>query len=317
MCLIVFKPKEATLDERILRSAHLRNNDGFGIMYAHEGRVKSIKSQGTFDDFLGIYNPLKDIFDLGIHFRMRTHGEISEAMCHPYRVLKKSKHGVDLWLMHNGILSTGTYDKNGRFSDTFLYIQQNLRPVLAANPSLRHNQAFLDMVCRDIGTGNKLLTLDGDGKFMRFNYQAGKMVGDCWLSNTYAWVDPTVTPYVPNGYWDYKRRQFVDYNPDQEDFSDYQDYSGYGYRSIPADPTPVTPPAAVVPVSTPTLVVERVTEQAYDRLRGMDFTSKEYLTDVMHVLPNLSYEDLLDFVQDEPDVAVEILMELSWLATKQ
>ena len=94
-----------------------------GVMYAEGGKliVKKILPK-TAKDFESFYN--KEITGrfCAFHLRMKTHGDINLDNCHPYEVLNQQEHGIDLWLMHNGILSTGNASDETK-SDTWHYIK--------------------------------------------------------------------------------------------------------------------------------------------------------------------------------------------------
>src|SRR6185436_19928829 len=106
MCLIVVSPNGALFPrDKFMRSASM-NNDGFGIMWADEGRVKNFKMMGKPYEWYAYYDMMKAI-PHAFHHRMATHGSESLANVHPFRVLSKDHHGKDLFVMHNGVI-TGT-----------------------------------------------------------------------------------------------------------------------------------------------------------------------------------------------------------------
>jgi hypothetical protein len=117
---------------------------------------------------------------------MRTHGAIDLINCHPYEVLNRAEHGIDLWLMHNGILSTGN-KANEKLSDTWHYINDYLKPMLAGNPDFAFHPAFKALISDHIGGSNKFVLMDNEGRQVVINEDAGVYWGGLWLSNTYAW----------------------------------------------------------------------------------------------------------------------------------
>jgi hypothetical protein len=117
---------------------------------------------------------------------MRTHGAIDLLNCHPYEVLNRAEHGIDLWLMHNGILSTGN-KANPKMSDTWHYIADYLRPMLAGNPDFAFHPAFKALIEDHIGGSNKFVIMDNEGRQVVINESAGVYWAGLWLSNTYAW----------------------------------------------------------------------------------------------------------------------------------
>jgi len=126
------------------------------------------------------------------HLRMRTHGDIDLDNCHPYQVLNRKEHGLDMWLMHNGILSTGN-KANPKKSDTYHYIKDYLVPMLAKNPDFAFHPAFKLIVAEHIGKSNKFVIMDSSGRMVTINKDAGVYWNGLWLSNTYAWSAPSST----------------------------------------------------------------------------------------------------------------------------
>jgi hypothetical protein len=124
--------------------------------------------------------------DCAFHLRMRTHGAIDLLNCHPYEVLNRAEHGIDLWLMHNGILSTGN-KADEKMSDTWHYINDYLKPMLAGNPDFAFHPAFQALIADHIGSSNKFVLMDNEGRQVVINESAGVYWGGLWLSNTYAW----------------------------------------------------------------------------------------------------------------------------------
>ena len=135
MCLIIHKPADKELDLDILRSGFYNNPDGFGIMHVdptQEGVALFKKTTpSTFDEIQTVYEAVKDR-ELGIHFRLRTHGALNDEQAHPYQVLNRAQHGSDVFLMHNGILTVPTVDDSK--SDTWHFVEHQFRPMLEANP---------------------------------------------------------------------------------------------------------------------------------------------------------------------------------------
>jgi hypothetical protein len=118
---------------------------------------------------------------------MRTHGDTDLTNCHPYEVLNMLEHGISLWLMHNGILSTGNKADTSK-SDTWHYIKDYLRPMLAHNPDYAFTPAFQDIVGSHIGSSNKFVLMDNTGRQAVVNQTSGVYWAGLWLSNTYAWT---------------------------------------------------------------------------------------------------------------------------------
>lgn len=205
MCLIALCPPGKKLEDWEIRSAFNKNSDGFGIMMPHpekEGlRIHRILSK-TSDAVVELYhqaltNPKLASHPHGIHFRFKTHGKVDLANTHPFRVLRKDKHGMDLFMMHNGVISAMSGIKtDDDKSDTWKYIRHLIRPLLKENPALIYNPKFQIMMGMSIGSPNKLLFMDGDGKTIIVNGYQGKTREDgIWLSNDYSIYSSPVMNY--------------------------------------------------------------------------------------------------------------------------
>jgi hypothetical protein len=220
MCVIIHKPAGISFKEEDLRCAHANNSHGFGYMYydPESQRVKAAKAINlTPDRIVEIVNGLKD-FNACFHYRFKTHGEISDAQCHPFRVLDKEKHGVDMFLMHNGVISKSGL-KDGE-SDTQAFNKNFLKPILKKAPELIKTDAFKILIEDYIGKGSKLCFMFGDGKVIKFNEAQGDTHNECWVSNTYSFKQGHREPKY-NGYA----------NKAYDDFEYEGYYSGYGYTN--------------------------------------------------------------------------------------
>jgi hypothetical protein len=150
----------------------------------------------TAHDFVKFYREHIEGKDCAFHLRMRTHGATDLENCHPYEVLNSKDHGIDLWLMHNGILSTGNSADTTK-SDTWHYIRNYLRPILAGNPDFAFTEEFNELISEHIGDSNKFVLMDNDGRMTTINKDAGVYWGGLWLSNTYAWSASASTSKKP------------------------------------------------------------------------------------------------------------------------
>lgn len=188
MCLLVTQSKTSpVLSDAWLEDFYDYNSDGVGVMVANNGDlvIKKIIPKSA-KDFIQFYRSDIQGRDCAFHLRMRTHGEIDLINCHPYEVLNRAEHGIDLWLMHNGILSTGN-KANPKMSDTWHYINDYLKPMLSGNPDFAFHPAFKALIADHIGGSNKFVLMDNEGRQVVINEDAGVYWGGLWLSNTYAW----------------------------------------------------------------------------------------------------------------------------------
>jgi hypothetical protein len=188
MCLLVTQSSSSPiLSDAWLENFYDYNSDGVGVMFSNNGDlvIKKIIPKSA-KDFIQFYRADIQGRDCAFHLRMRTHGAIDLINCHPYEILNRAEHGIDLWLMHNGILSTGN-KANEKLSDTWHYINDYLKPMLSGNPDFAFHPAFKALVADHIGGSNKFVLMDNEGRQVVINESAGVYWGGLWLSNTYAW----------------------------------------------------------------------------------------------------------------------------------
>lgn len=189
MCLLLTQSKTSPLlSDAWLSDFYSYNQDGVGVMFAHHGEliIKKI-IPNTAQEFIDFYRENISGRDCAFHLRMRTHGDIDLLNCHPYEILNKAQHGLDLWLMHNGVLSTGNRADITK-SDTWHYIQDYLKPMLAGNPDFAFHPSFKALIEDHIGGSNKFVIMDNEGRQTVINQSSGVYWGGLWLSNTYAWT---------------------------------------------------------------------------------------------------------------------------------
>ena len=134
MCVIIYSPigeelpKMSYLDECLLN-----NPDGTGFMVKTGNRIyfeKGILSNDILvSRIMDVTNYHPDQYDVGIHFRVATHGSVDAGACHPHeigrkeRVLRKKNGYGDRLLMHNGIIHQ--MPSHTLLSDTQIFIRKN------------------------------------------------------------------------------------------------------------------------------------------------------------------------------------------------
>jgi len=188
MCLLITQSKTSPiLSDAWLSDFYSSNGDGVGVMFSHHGELVIKKMiPNTAQEFIDFYRENIAGRDCAFHLRMRTHGDIDLLNCHPYEVLNKAQHGLDIWLMHNGVLSTGNKADITK-SDTWHYINDYLKPMLAGNPDFAFHPSFKALIEDHIGVSNKFVIMDNEGRQTVINQSSGVYWGGLWLSNTYAW----------------------------------------------------------------------------------------------------------------------------------
>lgn len=189
MCILIHHPKDACFTSAQLADFYTKNSDGFGAIVKKGNTVEVVKSIGSLAEIEDLYYDQVAMHEAVIHFRMKTHGEIDIANCHPYEVVP------GIWMAHNGVLRTGNA-ADPKMSDTWHYIQDYLKPMLEAHPELMNNAGFIKLVGDHIGSNNKFALMNQAGDVAIVNRTSGYEFWDLnddkltvWYSNTYAF-DP-------------------------------------------------------------------------------------------------------------------------------
>lgn len=230
MCLLVTQTKiSPKLTHEWLKDFYSYNADGIGVMRSNGSDliIEKILPKDA-DDFINFYEKHIFGYDCAFHLRMKTHGNIDLINCHPYEILNKAEHGIDLWLMHNGILHTDNKEDLTK-SDTWHYIKNYLVPMLAKNPDFAFTDPFCEIIADHIGSSNKFVLMDNLGRQSVINKDQGVYWAGLWLSNTYAWsASQSATATAENDLtiWE---NQILE-NPDKPKLS-YQPYSYGSYYS--------------------------------------------------------------------------------------
>lgn len=204
MCLIVVKDApDAVFTVENFKHSFGRNSDGTGIMYVEDGRVKVERTMGSEKLHVELYMKHKHRDQFVLHQRFGTHGEKTLRNVHPFKVMCiDDGDPYDLYMVHNGVINQSHFWTSSdpkekalidKCSDTNLFVQQYMRPLLSLAPDMIEHPAFLAMVDEFVGGYNKLTFLRNDGTITIINKQAGDMVEGCWLSNKGA----IAAPYVP------------------------------------------------------------------------------------------------------------------------
>jgi hypothetical protein len=177
MCQAIVKPRTNNIDESVLRAAWNSNPHGAGIAYREGDTIRLSKGFFKLRSFLRAYRQVAHL-DCLIHFRFATHGSLSADNCHPFPV------GRDSAMIHNGILAAYTPPPDDDRSDTRIFVNNLLNPLLTDVTStyraLRSVQQDLEAHVR----GNKLAFLTPDG-FVIVNESWGEWQDGVWYSAGY------------------------------------------------------------------------------------------------------------------------------------
>ena len=191
MCVIIEKPEHARISKTILRNSYKTNKHGFGLMYAENGRVHVIKGILPFATTLYLLRKHQNKAYVA-HYRYATAGLTNDDNCHPFQVLDKKVHGMDLWLVHNGTLD---YEPVDGASDTVQFVK-DLRSRIEDGLDILNNEVQLKLA-NEIAP-SKMVMLTDSGKIITLNAHLGVEINNIWYSNMYSIVHPKhpVTLYV-------------------------------------------------------------------------------------------------------------------------
>lgn len=186
MCIAILSPEGKIVSKETLAQCYKRNSDGAGYMYARDGVLHVHKGFFSFDEFYDSYKPVEQEKCV-IHFRIKTHGDVSADNTHPFQVSN------DLAFVHNGMINI--QEDNKHFSDTWHFNEAIIKPMY------RDNRAFIkrlynqELIKSFIG-GSKLIFMDSKGRSTIINPEKGVWEDGVWYSNTsYKIYPPTV--YTP------------------------------------------------------------------------------------------------------------------------
>ena len=179
MCLIVYVPEGKAIPRETFQYAGTQNDDGIGVMSAADGvrkffGRKKLKRARRYSQYLsgkGITH--------GVHFRWRTHGDMSVDNIHPFAV-----PNTRAWFMHNGVIQQTAHKATADKSDTRLYVDSLAAPV-TVDPAVPCE--FWGEVESALGWQNRALVMYEDtGVFYILNEKGGEWIDGCWYSNTYS-----------------------------------------------------------------------------------------------------------------------------------
>ena len=165
-----------------------------------------------------------------MHFRLATHGDISDKLCHPFYVNK------DLVMFHNGVMSDSVsgYNKyNKNESDTKAFVNNVLKNF---KKGFQDNETVMNMISTSVGEYNKLCFLDSTGKT---NYTSS----DKWVEHNgilysnsdifydgenYRYINPATMEYVTEDYYDdyfdsKYHDEYIEYKNNIDYYKDYEE----------------------------------------------------------------------------------------------
>jgi len=228
MCIAIYIPQGKELDRDVLKICNDANPDGMGFaFFNHKNElvlnkeVDAKKIARKIELFPIIRRNFIDKSFL-LHFRIATHGKISNRCCHPFRVNDNTV------FCHNGILSHNFgATRDGDMSDTMMFnknILQRIKGVDLNNMLNGKNDVLKELLEGYIGDRNKMIIMNSKNQFVILNEKAGIWDKGCWFSNdSYkerkVW---TFGNYWKGKYWDNKKGCWKNYE-------DADWWGGYDY----------------------------------------------------------------------------------------
>ncbi len=202
MCLIVAPGEDGTsakLDRDVFDHVYKSNDDGFGAMWCEDNQVKHFKGlSATADVQFELMNKMADEHPgIVFHFRYKTHGKVIPGLAHPFRILHRSRHGYDMFFMHNGILSSFGNNLGYGQSDTTVFKDKILIPLLTRNPDALDDPETWAAI-EKLTNGSRLIFMRSDGKVWRTAKTSWNNRYGVTLSNTYMLPREA---YVPAPYY--------------------------------------------------------------------------------------------------------------------
>lgn len=191
MCIAIYKPAGKVIPQEQLRRCHHHNGDGAGFVYREDKKLHLEKGLWTFDEFWEKWNKHQEKQAL-IHFRIRTHGDISQENCHPFMI------GDHLAFAHNGTFNKFMPQNEEKISDTVVFSNTVLKPLWDMKKTFWKNPLLGAMLEDYIGF-NKLVFLHSSGEWEVYNASSWWKEDDVWFSTkAYDRPIPTETKrYTP------------------------------------------------------------------------------------------------------------------------
>lgn len=174
MCIAILNTgkKGGEISRKSIKNSWASNPDGGGLMWAEDGLVNHFKTY-EMDEMINKYRELRKSPNIGnivLHFRIATSGFDGKDNLHPFLV------NDSLGFVHNGIIS-------GLGNDSISDTREFNEILKMFNHDFIKCAASRMMIARFIGTGSKLVFLDGEDNYEIINESAGHWRDGNWYSN--------------------------------------------------------------------------------------------------------------------------------------
>jgi hypothetical protein len=228
MCVIIHRPAGLVLPVEVIEKAAHANQDGYGLAVADRGKLEVVKvftnDDPPVDEILKRLDDAKDQ-EIVLHCRIATVGEKNFDNCHPFPVLNREEHGLDLVLFHNGTFSYYR-DAQNKHSDTYWLTKRVVSPLMqkiyeTEGVNEWSSNDLLRATLGGIAVSSRIVMFDGNGTRLTINKKEGKeyeIDGQKWWASN----DWFMTRHVPKE----KRSKIY-----QGKWNDYEDNGHYKGRS--------------------------------------------------------------------------------------
>ena len=174
MCIAILAKPGKRLTEEQIKQCWKNNSDGAGFAYISNAEMVVVKELKKVKRFIKLYNKHEAASrnsPMLIHFRVRTHGEISISNTQPIQISNRCT------FIHNGVIAA--MPDNPVHSDTVMFKNYVLRYM---NDGFHTKPKVLTMIERIAGF-SKLVFLHTDGTYSIVQESVGKWEDDIWYSN--------------------------------------------------------------------------------------------------------------------------------------
>lgn len=149
MCVIIYVPKEATIDREELVNAWITNPDGAGYSLQKDGEVQMERGFMDMDTYIDEVLKYVGKYNIVLHFRISTSLQVNRVQTHPYirsNIGKIKGNTTDDVICMNGIVRCDYTNRLG-WNDTMNFIEDYT--------DLFHNadQKIIDLI--EEATGSK------------------------------------------------------------------------------------------------------------------------------------------------------------------
>jgi hypothetical protein len=297
MCVIISKPATIVIPPQKIESAWENNKDGFGATFVDDSgdfHVRKFIKQKP-DDINKFLEEINN-FDAMIHLRFNTKGETNRSNLHPFTILSKKKHGVDLQLFHNGTLNDFG-DK--KVSDTNEFVETIAKPLYEMVNTVEKGdlERILDnslaQTVIDKYRGNSVFSLFSEtGSWLHWG-DGHDQEGGWWSSNDSYFDNPKAREPAPTKIYSYPSG------------GGWSESTGYIPPKKPKE-SKTTSQVPQVLTSVPTKTTSRPAAVGKPTLVEHDFFDDETVAS----LSSYSDEDLRVLVDSYPNEAVAALRTL-------